>query len=126
MQHTVALSVTEAELIQCVECAQDMLYVMHVLEDMGLKVNKPMILECDNQDAVNIANNWSSTGRTRHMDVRYKFLRELKEEGEDGVGVLHVLWIPGESNEADMFTKNVSGPSFNKDASFFVGNDEYM
>ena len=59
-------------------------------------------------------------------DVEYKFLRELKEEGEDGVGVLHVLWIPGESNEADMFTKNVSGPSFNKDASFFVGNDEYM
>jgi hypothetical protein len=59
-------------------------------------------------------------------DVENKFLRELKEEGEDGVGVLHVLWIPGESNEADMFTKNVSGPSFNKDASFFVGNDEYM
>ena len=73
MQRIVALSVTEAELIQCVECAQDMLYVMHVLEDMGLKVNKPMILECDNQGAVNIANNWSSMGRTRHMDVRYKF-----------------------------------------------------
>ena len=62
MQRIVALSVTEAELIQCVECAQDMLYVMHVLEDLGLKVSKPMILECDNQGAVNIANNWSSMG----------------------------------------------------------------
>ena len=40
-----------------------------------------MILEIDNQGTVALVNNWSASGRTRHMDVRQKFLRELKEEG---------------------------------------------
>jgi hypothetical protein len=79
MHRIVAMSVTEAETIEACEAGQDMLYVYRLLKDMGLKVELPMILEIDNQGTVDIVNNWSSSGRTRHMDVRYKFLRELKE-----------------------------------------------
>ena len=68
MQQIVALSVTEAELIQIVECAQDMLFVWQFLIDMGLKVTLPMILESDNQRAIDIINNWSSSGQTCHID----------------------------------------------------------
>ena len=39
-----------------------------------------MILEVDNKGAVDLANNWNVGGRTRHIDVRYWFLRELKEK----------------------------------------------
>ena len=39
------------------------------------KVNLPIILEMDNTGAVDIANNWSIGGRTRHVDVRQCFLR---------------------------------------------------
>lgn len=119
-QKTVALSVTEAELYAAVLCAQDMLYVMHVMESMGLKVAKPMVLECDNKGAVDLANNWSIGGRTRHIDVRQTFLRELKEEG-----ILIVKWIPGSENDSDMFTKNLEGPLFERFAQVYVGVDEY-
>ncbi len=51
----------------------------NILESLGLKVKLPMILEMDNQGAVYLANNWSSGGRTRHIDVQSVFLRELKE-----------------------------------------------
>jgi hypothetical protein len=78
-QKSVALSVCEAEQTAGVLCAQDMLYVRHILESMGLKVKLPMILEMDNKGAVDLANNWSIVGRTRHVDVCQCFLWELNE-----------------------------------------------
>jgi hypothetical protein len=56
-------------------CSRHVTYVRHILESMGLKVKLPMILEMDNKGAVDIANNWSIGGRTRHVDVRQCFLR---------------------------------------------------
>jgi hypothetical protein len=49
MQKVVALSSTEVELMSGTECAQDMLYSMRVIESLGLKVKKPMILEIANK-----------------------------------------------------------------------------
>jgi hypothetical protein len=75
----VDLSVTESELGSTTEMAQDMLFAMHIIESMGLKVKKPMILCVDNKGAKDLANNWSVGGRTRHVEVWQYFLRELKE-----------------------------------------------
>jgi len=88
---------------------------------MGLQVELPMVLEMDNKGAVDLANNWSVGGRTRHVDVRNYFLRELKDEG-----VLSIKHVSGEDNEADIFTKNTSGPVFEKHIHKFVGDNEYM
>jgi len=57
MQRVVALSVTEAELYAAVQCAQDILFVWKIIKSIGLKTKLPMILELDNQWAVDIANN---------------------------------------------------------------------
>jgi len=88
MQKVVALSVTVVEGMSGVQCVQDFLYVMRVLESIGLRVKKPMILEIDNKGAVDLANNWSVGGRTRHIETRQHFLRNLKEEG-----ILKVTWM---------------------------------
>ena len=117
MQETTTLSVTESELVAAVSAAQDMLYEMRVLESIGLKVQLPMVLEVDNKGVVDLANNWSVGGRTRHISVRVNFLRELKEQG-----LLRVVWIPTDENSADLFTKNLPGPLFEKHANVFIGN----
>ena len=53
MHGCVTLDVTSAELVSAMqECAQDMLFILRVLESMGLKVQKPMILEVDNKTKV--------------------------------------------------------------------------
>jgi hypothetical protein len=60
-------------------------------------------------------------GRTRHVDVRNYFMRELKDEG-----LIVVKHVPGDKNEADIFTKNTAAPVFNKHIPKFVGIDKYM
>ena len=84
-QKSVTLSVTEAEYTAAVQCAQDMLFCMRVVESLGLKVKKPMILKIDNKGAHDLSHNWSIGGRTRHVDMRINFLRELKEEDITGL-----------------------------------------
>ena len=101
--------------------AQDMLYVYRLLESIGLQVELPMLLEMDNKGAVDLANNWSVGGRTRHVDVRNHFLRDLKDEG-----LLIIRHVPGDENDADIFTKNVTGPIFQRHLPTFVGTDKYM
>jgi hypothetical protein len=117
MQETTTLSVTESEFVAAVSAVQDMLYEMRVLESIGLKVQLPMVLEVDNKGVVDLANNWSVGGRTRHISVRVNFIRELKEQG-----LLCVVWIPMDENSADLFTKNLPGPLFEKHANVFIGN----
>jgi hypothetical protein len=121
MQDCVTLSVTEAELVAATTCAQDMLFSMRVLESMSLKVKKPMILEVDNKGAKDLTHNWSVGGRTRHVDVREYFLRDLKEEG-----TISVKWISTKDNSSDLFTKNLAGPEFEKHTSVYCGIDKYM
>jgi hypothetical protein len=53
------------------------------------------------------------------VDTRQYFLRELKEEG-----IVNVEWIPTAENSADLFTKNLPGPSFYKHMSVYCGEDE--
>ena len=88
-----------------VTCVQDMLYAKKVMNELQLKVKLPMLLEMDNKSAVDLANNWTVDGRTRHIEPRQLFLRELKEEG-----VLKIKWKSGEENPSDLFTKNLPGP----------------
>lgn len=120
-QKRAAQSVSEAELYGGIACAQEMLYAKHVLESMGLKVALPMELTMDNKGAVDHANGWSVGGQMRHIGTKAALLRELKESAQ-----LVIKHIPGEQNDADLFTKNLDGPLFRKFAKVFVGDDEYM
>jgi len=84
-----------------------MLYVKNVLRSVGLEVKLPMQITVDNKGAKDLVNTWSVGGRTRHIGVRFHFLRELKDQG-----VIEVKWIPSESNCADFLTKNLPTASY--------------
>ena len=96
-----ALLVTEAKLYAATMCAQDILFIMCILEAIGLKVKKPMILEIDNKGAKDLIDNWSVDRRMQHVEVKQLLLRELKE-----AGLIVVKWIGTAENSADLFTKN--------------------
>ena len=117
MQKIVALSVTEAELVTAVICVQHMLYVLRLLESIGLLVEYPMEIEIDNSGAIDLDDNWSVGGRTKHMHTIIGFSRESKEEG-----MLNVVWKKGINITDDMFTNNLAGPDFTKCSNDFIGD----
>ena len=75
----------------------------------------------DNKGAKDTANNWSCGGRTRHVEVRQCFLRELKEPS-----LTHAVWQSGDLNETDPHAKNLGGAKFEQHTSVCVGKDECM
>jgi hypothetical protein len=121
IQSWVTLSVTEAELVSATTCAQSLLFHYRLLSDLGLRVKLPMILEMDNKGPRDLVCNWSAGGRLRHVDIRQFFLRDLKEDG-----LVWTIWIPTKDNSADVFTKNLSGPLFEKHIRTYVGFDQHM
>jgi hypothetical protein len=121
MQEQTALSVMESKAYAGSTTAQDMLFCAGLLESIGLKVKYPMTLRMDNKGAVDLFNNYSVGGRTRHIQARVWFMRDICEEVK-----IQYKWISSEENFTDIFTKNVDAATFNKHAAVFVGHDEYM
>lgn len=115
-QKVVTLSTTETELYAIVQCAHEMIFVLHLLESMNMDVKKPMQLFCDNKGAVLLTNNWSIGGRTRHIEVRQYFLRYLKE-----LKTLICRWKTGKEMVVDIFTKNTEASVFTLHLPLFIG-----
>ena len=120
-QPTMMLLSAESELMSGTSCAQDMLYTYQILESLGLKLKLSMILCIDNKGAVELANNWTAGGCTRHIEVRQYFLRELKEQN-----IILTRWISGENMCSDFLTKNLPGALFERHIYPFVRDDEYF
>ena len=96
-----------------------MIYIKRILESIELEVELPMFLYIDNKGAVDWIHNWSSGGRSRHMETKCAWLRELTEEG-----ILDVTWLSGNDNESDVLTKNVDGPLFERHATNWVSDED--
>lgn len=123
MQPITALSVTEAELIAATECAQDLVFIKNVLESIGLKVRLPMNLHIDNSGCIDLICNWSAGGRTRHIDTRMYFLRELKEE--EPKSIVMPLYCPTALNRSDIFTKNNDTNTFEEHTSVYCTDEVF-
>jgi hypothetical protein len=121
MQRIVALWVTEAELFAATNNAQEMLYTKRIIESLGLHVQFPMILEVDTKGTVDLVNKYSVGWRTRHVETRQYFMRQLKEEN-----IIKVIWTPGELNSSDLYTKNMARADLEKHKKAYVGDDTYM
>lgn len=63
----------------------------------------------DNQAAIAIAENPVSHGRTKHIDLKYHFIRDQVEEG-----TVHLKYCPSEKMTADILTKGIPKPQFIK------------
>jgi hypothetical protein len=51
------------------------------LRDYGYKLSKVPLL-CDNESAIRMADNLIEHSRTKHIDIRYHFLRDHQQRGD--------------------------------------------
>ena len=69
--------------------------------------SRKCIVHSDSQNAIHLCKNPMYHERTKHVDVRYHFVRELVANGD-----IHIQKISTEDNLADMGTKTVTATKF--------------
>nr|GEW14112.1 retrovirus-related Pol polyprotein from transposon TNT 1-94 [Tanacetum cinerariifolium] len=98
-QKSAAISSTEAEYIALSGCCAQILWMQSQLSDYGLGFNKiPMY--CDNKSAIALCCNNVQHSRSKHIDIRYHFIKEKVENG-----VIELYFINTEYQLVDLFTK---------------------
>ena len=115
-QKSVTLSSSEAEYVALSEVAKNIKFIYMILESMGIKVELPIIVRVDNNGAIFMSENLAVSQRTKHVDIRYKFVNEFVEDG-----FLRIIFVRSEDNDADMFTKNLKGELHEKHSKKMIG-----
>jgi len=106
-QATVSLSTTEAEYIAASMATKEAIWLRNLLSDIGRRCENATIIMTDNQSTIKLIKNPEFHSRTKHIDVRYHFIREKLIEHE-----IDVKYIPSKNQLADIFTKGLPRDQF--------------
>ncbi|KAK3038486.1 hypothetical protein RJ639_029784 [Escallonia herrerae] len=106
-QDIVVLSSTEAEYVAATMATQECVWLKRLIGDMFYEVDYAVQIKCDNVSATKLASNPIFHARTKHIKVRYHFVREkvFSEEVE-------LLSVRTNDQVADIFTKAWVEPKF--------------
>lgn len=107
-QNSVSTSTAEAEYIAAGSCCAQILWMKSQLADYGFDF-KSIPIYCDNTSAIAITHNPVMHSRTKHIDIRYHFIRDHVQNGN--ISLFHV---PTEEQLADVFTKPLDENRFTK------------
>ena len=99
LQQTVALSSTEAEYMALCEAVKEAIHIRKLFQDLGCNKGPSIIYE-DNQGSIALSENPVHHKRTKHIDIKYHFVREKVDNKE-----VILKYIPTEHQLADLLTK---------------------
>lgn len=101
LQKAIALSTTEAEYIVLCEASKEAIWLRGLINELGFDQDQVEIY-CDSQSAIALSKNPVHHEKTKHVDVKYNFVRELVSEK-----FIDVVKIATKYNPEDIFTKIV-------------------
>lgn len=95
-----SLSTTESEYIAAATAAKEAMWLRTLLSGIGYKCDKPTMMYVDNQSTIRLVRNPEFHKRTKHIDIKYHYIREKVENRE-----IDVAFVPTGRQLADIFTK---------------------
>lgn len=103
-QDVVSVSTTEAEFYALAETVKEVQWIVQLLRDFKIYLTEPVVIEADSQSCIKFVENEKFSNRTKHIDVRYHFVKEVI-----GTKLIELKHCPTEFNIADMLTKPLAG-----------------
>ena len=92
-------STAEAEYVAASSCCSQVLWIQNQMLDYGTTfMNTPICI--DNNSAISIVNNPVKHSKTKHIEIRYHFIRDCNEKK-----LIQVLKVHTDNRYADLFTK---------------------
>jgi hypothetical protein len=107
-QSSVAQSTTEAEYVAAASCCSQLLWITYTMSDFGEEYTH-VPLQCDSTSAISIAKNPVLHSKTKHIEVRYHFLRDNVDKGK-----ITLIHVPTHDQLADIFTKPLDQATFTR------------
>ena len=83
--------------------------IVYLLRHMKIEVELPIRVNVDNIRAIFLAENQNSSDRTKHVDIRYHFIRQYIKDG-----TIMIEFVCSSENDSDIFTKNVTSETFSR------------
>ena len=108
-QAIVALSTSEAEYVAVSTATQEAVWLRRLLLDLKSPLDCPTVIMEDNQGAIAIARNPIVQTRTKHIDIKYHYVREAVQDG-----VISLQYCPTNDMIADLLTKGLSKEKFER------------
>ena len=108
-QTCVALSTAEAEYIALSAAMQESLWLKRLISKLTNTKNQQITILEDNQSAIAITHNPQFHGRSKHIDIKYHFVRDHVNSGN-----IKLVYYPTGDMLAGMFTKSLSRENFCK------------
>ena len=106
-QGVVALSTCEAEYVALSAAVQEAIWLKKLLADLGVVPKQPVVIMEDNQGALAVAENPIAHTRTKHIDIRYHFIREAVQDQK-----FKICYCPKKKMLADLLTKPLPKEQF--------------
>lgn len=101
-QRSVALSTAEAEYVCVAEAAKEALHLKRLINAVSEWKQRIVTIYNDNQAAILLTKNPVVSSKTKHIDTKLHFLRQLKD--------INVEYLASTDMEADLLTKGLAGP----------------
>jgi hypothetical protein len=114
---TIAKSSTEAEYIALATVCTEVIFFKQLLESANIGVKTPIKINVDNTGAIMLLENETISHRTKHIDVRVHFMRDLRADK-----IIHIEYVNTNFNHADPFTKNLIGNAYGRLTSPYMGD----
>ena len=116
-QSCTTLSSAEAEFVAASVCGQEVIYLRNLMRDLGQEQTEPTIVFEDNTSCILMSENPANAERSRHIDTRKYFLRDMVRSK-----TLVLKKCAGTQNVADALTKSLPSPSFIKHRTYLWGS----
>jgi hypothetical protein len=115
-QGGVTLSSSETEFVASSQTGQEVLYLRAFLKGFAYLQHGPTEIWEDNESCILMSENPTNRERSRHVDVRVHFLRDMVRDGS-----VKLIKGAGTQNVADAHTKSLLQPDFHKHQEFLKG-----
>eukprot|EP00253_Pinus_taeda_P003765 PITA_03765 len=106
-QSSIALSTAEAEYVATASCCTQLLWMMQTLQDFHITCKPPISNLCDNTSAISISKDPVMHSKTKHIPIKYHFLREQVLEQK-----VKLEYVPSKEKVADILTKPLPRETF--------------
>lgn len=103
------MKLKEAEFVAAAVCVCQAVWMKRILMVLGYVGTQKTDIYCDNSSTIRLSKNPVLHGRSKHIDVRFHFLRNLSAEG-----VISLVYCGSADQVADIMTKPLKSDVFNR------------